>query len=54
MKIIPKINMYIDESNEDVVSSLEELFKASKPKSKKIFDEMKKYCENNEILTFWR
>lgn len=54
MKIIPKINMYIDESNEDVVSSLEELFKATKPKSKKIFDEMKKYCENNEILTFWR
>lgn len=54
MKIIPKINMYIDESNEDVVSGLEELFKAAKPKSKKIFDEMKKYCENNEILTFWR
>ena len=61
MKIIPKINIYIDS---DKAKSFFEKIEDIKDKNKDIitkytesncvYEEMKEYCNDNEVFTFWR
>lgn len=54
MKIVPKINKYIDSDDNDTISLIDDLFNTDMIESYNIYDEMKNYWEKNEVLTFWR
>ena len=52
-KIIPKINVYIENDNEEKIHKFEDLIK-DKPNSMKVFNKMKLGWQDTEVLTFWR
>ncbi|WP_175418329.1 McrB family protein [Marinitoga sp. 1138] len=51
--ILPKINISINERNEQIIDEISKLLEKTKV-SKVIFDEMKEFAETEYILTFWR
>lgn len=53
MKVVPKINTYIEPENYKKVDTIEKTFE-NNPETLIIYDKMKEYWKENEILTFWR
>ncbi|KPI55194.1 hypothetical protein KW94_04145 [Clostridioides difficile] len=52
-KIIPKINLYIEEKDRTKIDNFDALL-INKVNSKKTFEKMKNSWEKTEVLTFWR
>lgn len=55
MKIVPKINMYVDSDDKnEFFASMKSLFSSNMPESYDVYKEMERYCKENDVFTFWR